>query len=130
MNNTFSVEFATIPTSKRRKLFEHDGVIFKKAERAITDATMFKSQWLNEISEKVLSTIMAQTNVPSLSFVKILKLRAPCKSVISSNASHAAIYSYTSMIVGYDKDRMKKVLKPGDVVISNKSSCSRYGFYN
>ena len=29
MSDTFSVEFATIPTSKRRKLFEIDGVLLK-----------------------------------------------------------------------------------------------------
>ena len=52
MSDTFSVEFATIPTSKRRKLFELGGVIPEN-----------DGEWLNVVSEKVNSAIASQRSV-------------------------------------------------------------------
>ena len=52
MSDTFAVEFATIPTSKQRKLFELDGVIVE-----------YESDLHNAISDKVETAIASQRAV-------------------------------------------------------------------
>ena len=52
MRDTFLVELATIPTSKRRILFELDGVILD-----------FEDEWIDVVSEEVESAIGRQRAV-------------------------------------------------------------------
>ena len=102
MRDTFSVEFATIPTSKRRKLFELDDMILEN-ERA----------WLIAISEKVKSAVASQRAVLVI-----------CEDIATADEVHKLIAeSETKPYLltkggGYDGGHDNKKLKPGDVVIT------------
>ena len=102
IRETFLVESATIPTSRRRKLFEIDGVIPTEG-------------WLSVITEKVVSTITQQRAVlvicEDIATAEIIHNRI---STQYKDESNLTIYVQT----GYDEGRLNNVLKPGDVVIT------------
>ena len=108
MRDTFSVKFATIPTSKRRKLFELEGVIL--------DGDYANHQiWLNALSKKVREVIASDRAV--LVICEDIENADEIHENISSEKSEATLYLHTKGD-GYDGGRMNKVLKPGDVVIT------------
>ena len=103
MRDTLSVKFATIPASKRRKLFSFDGVILED-----------KEAWLNIISEKVESAVASQRAVLVI-----------CEDIATANEIHKLISSKSETKPhlqtkggGYDGGHENKKLKPGDVVIT------------
>ena len=102
MFDTFSVEFATIPTSKRRKLFELDGLIIEN-----------RDMWLKVIFMKVESLIASRRAVLVI-----------CEDIVTANEIHKLITesktkSYLLTKGGvYDGGHENKKLKPGDVVIT------------
>ena len=102
MRDIFSVEFATIPASKRRKLFVLD-------EKILED----KKAWLIIISEKVKSAVESQRAVLVI-----------CEDIATADEIHKLIsksetkpYSLTKG-GGYDGGHKNKKLKPMDVVIA------------
>ena len=101
MSDTFSVEFATIPTSKRRKLVELDGLIL-----------VDKDEWLNVVSKKVESVVASQRAV--LVICEDIANAEQTYDRISSKASKVTLYSR----IKSEADRMNKVLKPSDIVIT------------
>ena len=109
MRNTFLVEFATIPTSKRRKLFELDGVIIQDFE------------WLNAILKKVESVIT--TKRAALVINEDIATADKIHQCMSKRMNEAALYLHTKSD-GNDRGRIKEELKPGDVVIST-NLCAR-----
>ena len=97
MNNIFSVEFATIPTSKRRKLVELDGLILDD-----------ESAWWDVVSKTVKSAVECQRAVLVI-----------CEDIATANKIHTKIsrsklYSDKRSEV----DCGNKPLNPGDVVIT------------
>ena len=111
MRDTFSVEFVTIPTSRRRKLFELDGVILGN-----------KDYWSDAVSEKIESTIAQKRAVliicEDIATAEMLHFR------ISGKFGNVALYSNTNDAylnthdASFKKGSMNDVLKPGDVVIA------------
>ena len=101
MRDTFPVKLATIPASKRRKLFELDGIILEN-----------KKAWLPIISEKVESA------VASLRAVLVI-----CEDIATADEIHKLISSKSETKPhlhtkggGYDGGHEK--LEPGIVVIT------------
>ena len=126
MSDIFSVEFATIPTSRRRKLFELDGAILE-----------FEHSCLDALYEKVQSVIASQRAVlvicEDIATADIIhermskdvkrasfhtnKYAVNRNEKLDTEESKATLYYSASKIDGYDGGRMNKELKPGDVVI-------------
>ena len=104
MRDTFSVEFATIPTSKRRKLFELDGLILEDEDK-----------WLKSIFMNVESAIASQRAV--LVICEDIATADKIHPMISREDSESALYLHTKGD-SYDGGCMHKELKPGDVVIT------------
>ena len=100
MSDTFSVDFATIPTSKRRKLVELDGLILGR--KFIRPDVVF---------EKVKST--AEQRAVLVICEDIATAEEKYKR-ISSKASKVTLYSR----IKSEGDCMNTVLKPGDIVIT------------
>ena len=103
MRDTFSVEFATIPASKRRKLFVLDGIILED-----------KKAWLIIIFEKVKSAVASQRAVLVI-----------CEDIATANEIHNLISSKSETKPhlhtkgeSYDGGQENKKLKQGDVVIT------------
>ena len=110
MSDTFSVEFAAIPTSKRRKLFELDGVIVRRYKDP-----QKKHGWLTVVSEKVESIIAHQRAV--LIICEDIATAENLQTWIWEKNIKAALY-LNSRDAGFDRGHMKDVIKPGDVVIT------------
>ena len=104
MDDTFSVEFATIPTSKRRKLFELDGEILEGKDR-----------WQVAVSKQVESTIAKERAV--LIICEDIATAENVHKFIAKRKSTKAIYVYTKNS-NADENYVKKLLKPRDVVIT------------
>ena len=104
MRDTFSVEFATIPTSKRRKLFELDGLILND-----------ENEWLFALSYKVESVVVSQRAV--LVICEDIATADEIHEHISTRNSEATFYRHTKSD-GSDKVRTKKELAPKNVVIA------------
>ena len=105
MSDMFVVEFATIPTSKRRKLCDLDGMILENKN----------NEWLTAISSKVESAVASQRAV-----LVICEDIATAKNIdnhISYENGEAKFFLHTQSD-GTDGRRMKKEMKPGDVVIT------------
>ena len=109
MSDTFSVEFATIPTSKRRKLFELDGEVH-----------FYEFYWLDAVSKRVESVIMSQRailviceDIATATKIdeQIMKTNR-IKRWIASDGDKTTPYLHTK------GGLINKVLKPGDVVIT------------
>ena len=105
MDDTFSLEFATIPTSKRWKAFEIDGHILK-----------CQNQWEDAISKQVESATASERAVLIL-----------CGNITTAEILHTLIASrkgdstinVSSDCSGNDKNNVTtKVLMPRDVVIT------------
>ena len=102
MSDTFAVEFALIPASKRRKLFVLDGIILED-----------KRAWLIIISRNVESAVASQRAVLVI-----------CEDIVTADEIHERIStSETKPHLhtkggGYDGGHENKKLKPGDVVIT------------
>ena len=100
IDDTFPVAFASIPTSKRRKLFELDGQILET-----------KTRWQDAISNQVESVIANERATLVI-----------CEDIATAEDVHAIIarrtrYAYTKNSSG-DVDYVQKMLKAGDVVIT------------
>ena len=114
MSDTFSVEFATIPTSKRRKLFELDG-----------EAHFYEDPWFKAVSKRVELVIRSKRAIlvicediaTATKIHKEIMKTNRIKRWISSDEDNTTPYLHTKSD-GYDEGRMNKVLKPGDVVIT------------
>ena len=104
MDDTFSVEFATIPPSKQRKLFELDGEILKEGHG-----------WQNAVSIQVESAIENERAV--LIICEDIATADELHEFIARRNNDIAIYVYTKSSSG-DKDHVKNILKPRDVVIT------------
>ena len=104
MDDTFSVEFATMPTCKRRKLFELDGEILKG-----------KARWQDAVSKQVESTIAKERAV--LIICEDIATAEDVHEFIVKRKSNMAIYVYTKNS-NADENYVKKLLKPRDVVIT------------
>ena len=100
MRDTFSVEFATIPTSKQKKVVELDGMILDD-----------KFTWLNVVSKKVESTANQRA---VLVICEDITTAEKTYDRISKRASTATLYSR----IKSEGDRTNKILKPGDIVIT------------
>ena len=100
MRDTFSVEFAAIPTSKRRKLLELDGLILDNY-----------SIWLDVVSKTVESTADQRA---VLVICEDIATAEQTYEVISTRAIEVILYSR----IKSERDRMNKVLKTGDIVIT------------
>ena len=98
MSETFPVTFATIPTSKRRKLFELDGMILEN-----------KDKWLNVLCEKIKSVVASQRSVLMI-----------CEDIATARETSCEITNISAVYVhiGREGSRIKNVLKPGDVIIT------------
>ena len=101
MCDTFSVEFATIPTSKRRKLFELEGVILDD-----------ESEWLKVVSKIVESAVANKRAVLVI-----------CEDIATADKIHKSLCSRVAKRTLYlhtksEEGRMNKVLKPTDVFIT------------
>ena len=99
MRDTFLVEFATIPTSKRRKLVELDGLILEEFI------------WQYVVSEKVVSTAYQRA---VLVICEDIETAEKTYGMISKEARKVTLYSR----IKSEGDRMNMVLKPGDIVIT------------
>ena len=127
MSETFSVEFATIPTSKRRKLFELDEMILENENK----------EWLKAIFSKVESAVASERAVlvicEDISTAEkinghISYETQAAKSSMRKNMYKIKIYMRRNKDVmklylhtesdGNDGGRMKKEMKPGEVVIT------------
>ena len=110
MRDTFSVGFATIPTSKRRKLFELDGKILDDV-----------NQWLDAVDSKVEAEVESQRTILVI-----------CEDIVTAHEIHQRLRSrnprqstrelvkvklFTEK-VDYDGGRITEALKPGDVVVT------------
>ena len=107
MRDTFSVEFATIPTSKRRKLFELDGLILIDQEK-----------WLEFVFKKVESVVASQRAV--LVICEDIATAEKTYARISKRAIEVTVY----LLIKNKGDQMNKILKPGDIVITT-NLCAR-----
>ena len=104
MRDTFSVEFAAIPTSKRRKLFELDGMILDNVE-----------EWLRAVKDKVKSVMSNDRAVLVI-----------CEDIANAHGIETHFKKYGLKPTLYlhseeddnDKVCMIKVLKPEDVIIT------------
>ena len=105
MNDTFSVDFTTIPPSKRRKLFELEGQIL---ERGNTD-------WLDAISKQVHLAI--KDNRAVLIICEDIATKNIIQTFIANKKSNSAICLYTNGS-NDDEYHRKSALKPKDVVIT------------
>ena len=121
MSDTFSVEFAAIPTSKRKKLFELDGVIVGRYE------DQDKDDWFNIVSEKVESIIAQQRAV--LIICEDIATAETLQTWISKKNIKATLYS-NSRDAGSEGGHMKDVIKPGDVVITTNLGARGTDFSN
>ena len=97
MSDTFSVEFTTIPTSKRRKLVELDGLILHVEDK-----------WLDVVSKKVESVVASQRTV------LVICEDIATANKIHKNISNSKLYSDKRS----EGDCMNKALRPGDVVVT------------
>ena len=130
MRDTFLVEFATIPTSKQRKLIELEGMILEE-----------NKQWLNAIFMTVKSTVESQRAVLVIcediltadnihKYILRTKINATLYLCTKGDSRVTATDIYrmnlrkdseaarNSHDDGYNGDRMNKELNPGDVVIT------------
>ena len=105
MSDTFAVEFATIPTSKQRKLFELDGVIVE-----------YESELHDALSDKVESAIANQRAV--LVICEDISTAVGINKHLSRNESNTIALFLLTESDSYGGDRINKALKPGDVVIT------------
>ena len=103
MRDTFTVEFATIPTSKRRKLFEFDGRIVE-----------YESDLNGAIKDKVEAAIASQRAV--LVICEDIATADGINEHLSRDESKA-IHLHTKSD-SYNEGRMNKKLIPGDIVIT------------
>ena len=104
MDDTFSVEFATIPTSKRWKLFEIDGQIVEN-----------EYAWRTVVSNQVESTVGNERAV--LIICEDIAAAIDVNELIARGENYIQIYMYLENSSD-DKGHEKKVLIPGDVVIT------------
>ena len=102
MRDTFSVKFATIPASKRRKLFVLDGIILKD-----------KKAWLIIILEKVKSAVASQRAV--LVICEDIATAVEIHKLISESETKPHLHTKSG---GYESGHENKKLKPGDVAIT------------
>ena len=104
MRSTFSVEFAAIPASKRRKLFELDGMILDNM-----------SEWLSAVYKKVKSVMSNKRAV--LVICEDIANAHEIKTYLELSNLKPTLYSH-SKEDDNDEVCMNKVLKPGDVIIT------------
>ena len=127
MSKTFSVKFATIPPSKRRKLFELDGLILENENK----------EWLKAISSKVKWAVASQRAVlvicediatakkidEHISYEKweakfeMRRNKNKINKYLRRNKDETEPYLHTQS-EDNDVGWMKKEMKPGDVVIT------------
>ena len=113
MHDTFSVEFATIPTSKRRKLFEIDGEILED-----------ENELFDRVYENVESALVNKRAVVVIcedveTAIRLsLIISSCCKR--SEQRDTKRIPSNVSCLANdrFFGDHMSKELKPGDVIVS------------
>ena len=112
MCDTFSVEFATIPTFKRRKYFELDGVILKN-----------ERNWMIVVSRQVETVVASQRAVLVI-----------CEDIATAGKIHGFVSknktTYHYLHTKSEGCHMNKALKPGDVFFTNESRRSRDGLCN
>ena len=104
MSETFSVKFATIPTSKRRKLIELDGMILNNEDK-----------WLNAVYNKVESVKSSGRAV--LVICEDIANAHEIKTFMEKLKLKPTLYSH-SKEDDNDKVCIKKVLEPGNVIIT------------
>ena len=104
MSDTFSVEFATIPTSKRRKIFELDGFILN-------------DEWLTEVVSHEVKSVASKQRAVLVLCEYINTANEIHERCISNDVKESALHLLTKD-ASIDKGRMMKELKPGDVVIT------------
>ena len=104
MSETFSVEFATIPTFKRRKLFELDGLIFED-----------ELKWLDRMIKTVKSVVANQRAV--LVICEDIATADRMNEKLSSEVCEAKFYLHYNDDGCHDRP-WKKDLEPGNVVIT------------
>ena len=102
MSDTFSVEFATIPPSNRRKLFELDGMILDK-DISLADA----------VSEKVESAVASKRAV-----LVICEDISNAKNIFRYISGWSKVGKPILYLQKIDGARINKELKPEDVVIT------------
>ena len=113
MSDKFSVEFAVIPTSKRKKLFELDGVIL---ERYYKRTYLSKWKWFDVVSEKVQSILVHQRAV--LIICEDIATAENLQTWISKKKNIEATLYLNTRDAGSQGGHIKDVIKPGDVVIT------------
>ena len=126
IDDTFSVEFATIPTTKQRKLFELDGRIFEGNEwwRKVV-STQIESTIKNERAVLIICEDIATANA----IYACIKKRNTIAKVIPNSTSINTIDLYTESS-NNNKEYGKKVMKPRDVVITTNLGARGIGFCN
>ena len=129
MSDTFSVDFVTIPTSKRRKLFELDGRILRFSNPYYILSNLTKIQYPFSTDKSIFDVSVQFKIISNEILLTIARQRAAlviCEDIATAENIHkrmskenikASIYLHTEG-VGYDGGRMSTVLKPGDVVIT------------
>ena len=109
MSDTFSVEFAAIPTFKRKNFFELDGVIHE------IYYNIPKWEWFQVLSKKVEPVIAHQRAV--LIICEDIATAESLQTWIAKKNIKAALY-LNSRDAGYEEGHLKDIIKPGDVVIT------------
>ena len=104
MRETFSVDFATIPTFKRRKLFELDGLIFED-----------ELKWLGAMTKTIKSVVAEQRAV--LVICEDIATANKIFKKLSNEVSEAKFY-LDQRGDGYDERIQYKPMKPKDVVVT------------